>query len=93
MTVRRLCRTQSLSTRDRNHLKRIHDRCILLNRIMVCASEGDELYLRMPIRKIGDNTQKDVFHPISGEARKEMTEVILAAYRADSENRNESAAQ
>ena len=29
MTVRRLCRTQSLSARDRNHLKRTHDRSVL----------------------------------------------------------------
>ena len=29
MTVRHLCRTQSLSARDRNHLKRTHDRSVL----------------------------------------------------------------
>lgn len=29
VTVRRLCRTQSLSARDRNHLKRTHDRSVL----------------------------------------------------------------
>ena len=29
MTVRRLCRTQSLSARDRHHLKRTHDRSVL----------------------------------------------------------------
>ena len=59
---------------------------MLLSRIAICSnSETGELYLRMPSRKTKDNNLRDVFHPISAEAREQLTEAILAAYKAECE--------
>ena len=60
---------------------------MVLNRIAICSNaETGELYLRMPSRKTKGNGFKDVYHPISAEAREQLTETILAAYKADCEN-------
>ena len=48
--------------------------------------EGNNgLFVAMPSKKIGEGNFKDVAHPITSEARKEVTDTILEAYRNQSE--------
>lgn len=48
--------------------------------------EGNNgLFVAMPSKKIGEGNFKDVAHPITSEARKKVTDIILEAYRNQSE--------
>lgn len=60
---------------------------MLLNNIAIFKSaDTDELYLRMPSRKTGTgDDKKDVYHPITAEGRKALTDAVLNAYRAECE--------
>lgn len=45
----------------------------------------------MPGRKTRDGSYKDVYHPISAEARKALSDVILAAYQAEKDKETSAA--
>lgn len=62
------------------------DDVFVLRRIRIRQDrETGEYRVFMPGRKTRDGSYRDVYHPISAEARKALSDVILAAYKESKE--------
>jgi len=60
----------------------IFDGCFLISDIKII--DGNQgLFLSMPSKKRRDGTFKDVAHPLNGETRKMMEDVIFAKFREE----------
>ena len=55
------------------------DDCFVVHNIKIIQGQ-DEMFIAMPSVKSADGTYKDVAHPINTEARKMLSDVILAEY-------------
>lgn len=59
---------------------------IVLSRLRILKDrETGEPWVAMADRKMKDGSYKDVYHPITAEARKALSDVVLAAYNAQKE--------
>lgn len=62
------------------------DGAMVLNRLRILSDrETGEPRVFMASRKMRDGSFKDVFHPISAEARKALSDAVLAVYKAEKE--------
>ena len=72
----------------------ILDDVFVLRRIRIRQDrETGEYRVFMPGRKTRDGTYRDVYHPISAEARKALSDVILAAYKDYKDKETSAAAE
>ncbi|MBR1867912.1 MAG: septation regulator SpoVG [Clostridia bacterium] len=57
------------------------DDCFVIHDIKVIEG-SDGCFIAMPSRKTSDGEYKDIAHPINTETRQEVSETILAAFKA-----------
>ena len=57
--------------------------CLVLKNLLLMtkADNSDEFQVIMPARKMPDGKYKEYFHPVTTEARKEITDKIVDAYK------------
>ncbi len=60
------------------------DDCFVVHDIKIIDGK-DSLFIAMPSRKTKEGEYKDIAHPINPETRQELSDLILAAYRKETE--------
>jgi stage V sporulation protein G len=51
----------------------------------VMEREDGTLWVSMPRQRTGDGSWRDVFHPVTGEAREKLINAVLQAYSGEEE--------
>ena len=54
--------------------------CFVVNDLRVMEGREDQLFVTMPARKVRSGQMRDIAHPLDGDTRKMIEEIVLAEY-------------
>ena len=62
------------------------DDCFVVNDLRVMEGREGQLFVTMPARKVRSGQMRDIAHPLNGDTRNMIEEIVLAEYQISLEN-------
>ena len=62
------------------------DDCFIVNDLRVMEGREGQLFVTMPARKIRNGQMKDIAHPLTSDARRQIEDRVLGEFRQASDN-------